>query len=389
MLQLSFTIKGRQCREVLDIPPTTANILYAQNLRSAIKLAVAQQRFVYSEFFPDSPNCIRFGETNMEQCEIGYLVEANLKLAERRGTLEASTIATQRRYFARQIKPAFGGMTITELRASHLEDWVVESGLKRSSAKSALACLRPVIKAAIADGIIVVNPISYIDWNKIIPKTERLASTKDKIDPLHENEIAAVLRAAGPEKTLFMFGLFTGMRVQELPLLKWENVDWRRNQILVEQALGRGAEGEYQKLTKTDKPRFVTLLPPALAALREQRAISELHSEYIFLDHKTSKLYALQTVADRWRSTLRRAKIRFRPVKQMRHTFASLMLTKGESEFWVADQLGHADLSMLRDHYAKWIPEQSGAAYTPKNDWSLGENSTDSARAARLDKKQH
>ena len=66
-------------------------------------------------------------------------------------------------------------------------------------------------------------------------------------------------------------------------------------------------------------------------------------------------------------------------MKQTRHTFASLMLSRGENPMWVAQQLGHSDLKMLRDHYGRWIPEEGG--YVPKNDWNVTGLSLDSEQS--------
>lgn len=46
---------------------------------------------------------------------------------------------------------------------------------------------------------------------------------------------------------------------------------------------------------------------------------------------------------------------RYRRPYQTRHTYASMMLTAGEPLGWVANQMGHSDLSMLARVYARWI----------------------------------
>ena len=39
----------------------------------------------------------------------------------------------------------------------------------------------------------------------------------------------------------------------------------------------------------------------------------------------------------------------------LRHTFASLLLQRGESPKYVQQQLGHASLSMTTDLYGQWL----------------------------------
>jgi integrase len=49
------------------------------------------------------------------------------------------------------------------------------------------------------------------------------------------------------------------------------------------------------------------------------------------------------------------AKVKYRNPYQTRHTYASMMLTAGESDRWVAAQMGHTDTGMINRIYGKWI----------------------------------
>jgi integrase len=59
----------------------------------------------------------------------------------------------------------------------------------------------------------------------------------------------------------------------------------------------------------------------------------------------------------RWRRALRAAGVRYRYPYQMRHTYASMMLSAGENPAWIARQMGHADWGMIRRTYARWMPD--------------------------------
>lgn len=58
-----------------------------------------------------------------------------------------------------------------------------------------------------------------------------------------------------------------------------------------------------------------------------------------------------------WMPALKRAKVKYRRPYQTRHTYASMMLTAGESIAWLAEQMGHADWASLRKTYAKFIKD--------------------------------
>jgi integrase len=111
--------------------------------------------------------------------------------------------------------------------------------------------------------------------------------------------------------------------------------------------------------TKTEAGRReVKLLAPAREALKAQKAYTYLKGAEVFQSPLTGERWT----GDRriregmWTSGLKRAKVRYRNPYQTRHTYASMMLTAGESVMWVASQMGHTDWSLTAKRYARWIP---------------------------------
>jgi integrase len=70
-----------------------------------------------------------------------------------------------------------------------------------------------------------------------------------------------------------------------------------------------------------------------------------------------------------WPKLLARAGVKHRRFYQCRHTFATLLLQAGADWQYVADQMGHANLKMLLDHYWKWRP---GSTRKPQTDLLAG-----------------
>jgi len=61
-----------------------------------------------------------------------------------------------------------------------------------------------------------------------------------------------------------------------------------------------------------------------------------------------------------WRRILKRAQLPHRPIKDLRDTFASQLLTAGAQLGYISRQLGHSDVSVTARHYARWA---GGDAY--------------------------
>lgn len=49
--------------------------------------------------------------------------------------------------------------------------------------------------------------------------------------------------------------------------------------------------------------------------------------------------------------------IKERRIYNLRHTFASIMITQGQNILWVSKMLGHKDVSITLKVYAKFIKE--------------------------------
>lgn len=59
----------------------------------------------------------------------------------------------------------------------------------------------------------------------------------------------------------------------------------------------------------------------------------------------------------RWRRTLTAAKVRYREPEQLRHTFASTMLSRNAPLLYVQGQGGWRSASVLLRVYARWMPQ--------------------------------
>ena len=56
-----------------------------------------------------------------------------------------------------------------------------------------------------------------------------------------------------------------------------------------------------------------------------------------------------------WYDAVRLTNVRYRPPKQMRHTYATLALSAGLPLEFISKQLRHTELETTRRHYARWL----------------------------------
>jgi len=162
----------------------------------------------------------------------------------------------------------------------------------------------------------------------------------------------------------------TGMRLGELLALRWGDVDFthkvafenaieeERPFIWVGHAYRRGTFNP----TKTGKSRTVDMSKQLRDVLRDhftkqkRKALKEGLDhipELVF--HANGKVIEQNSIRRVFKTVLRKAGLREIRFHDLRHTFASLLLSKGESPVYVKEQLGHHSIQMTVDIYGKWI----------------------------------
>lgn len=152
---------------------------------------------------------------------------------------------------------------------------------------------------------------------------------------------------------LFATALYTGMRRGELAGLKWDCIDFARNQIIVKRVRDRNG---LRDTTKSGKSRLIPINPslyPILLELWDKRTDDY---QLVFTKEDGSELNAhhLGRDFDKYQSSVDGLKrIRFH---DLRHTFASQFVMKGGSIYTLREILGHTDVKMTQ-RYAHLSPE--------------------------------
>ena len=359
-LQIFFSYKGMQCRETLKLSPTVKHIQYAQGLKLQIDNEIVLGKFDYSKYFPDSPKAKKFfGSTKVS---ILQLLEKQLSIFEamtKNKQMSHSTLNGYRKIINYDLIPCFGDFLISDLTTLHIKNWLDQQSAGLKTIKNKLSLLRMTIKDAIADGYIEKDPITGI--NERYFKSLAKESTYI-VEPFNEAEKELIINnATGQVKNLIQFGFWTGLRTSELIALKWSDVDLENGLIHIKQAkVLRVVKGPKSKAGI----RTVILLPKSKTALLQQKEYTFTGGEEVFHNPNSNQPWSTSTkVGDAWRKVLNIAGVKYRNSYQMRHTYASTLLSNGENISWLVTQMGHADTQMLRKVYAKWIPQNEKSGY--------------------------
>jgi integrase len=358
-IQIAFSYKGTECRELIPPGPltqTTVNL--AGGKRHEIQRRIAENTFIYADYFPDSPRAQQFdlGGTRV-------MLEARLRLTEEayerqvaNEKMSPSTLAGYvKAIHSERMRTFVAGRAIASVKPSELREFA--SGIEGTAkhVRNLLTPLRATFADALNDDLITFDPFSRIDMSALLKRT-----TKDsdyEVDPFTEQERDAIVAAARPDEApTIRFWLNAGPRPGELIAFKWPKVDFtnRKARIDVNQVVG------VEKLPKTAAGvRDVDLNDEAIAALIAQKPASFEAGGHVWLNPRTGKPWTTDAQLRKtlWVPLLERAGVRYRNPYQCRHTFASALLTAGQNPWYVADQLGHVDVQMVFRTYGKFIAQ--------------------------------
>lgn len=234
-----------------------------------------------------------------------------------------------------------------------------------------------VLNKAVDNEIILANPAHRLG---------KIGETKDNkkdIDPLTRKELKTLLDAVHtqfPEHyTLFLLLARTGMRIGEALALQWGDIDFTGRFINVKRSVARGRV----TAPKNGKIRRVDMSLQLTEALKLHKLESKKKGlalglgalpKYIF----TSEVGGLIDVYN-WRKrvfkkALQKAELREIRIHDLRHTYATLRISKGDNITDVSNQLGHYSVKLTLDVYDHWRPGKKKPEVDALDDDSLHPN---------------
>lgn len=352
-IRLRFTYQGTRRYEVLDLKPTPSNIQAAVRLAAQIKREIEFGVFDYAATFPNSrskPEVKTFGDFASE-----WLASI---------VVETSTMENYRPHISWWSKQ-FEGKRVDQITPMMIQKAVAERArtLSAKTVNNTLIPLRGVFKAAEAEGLIEKSPTD---------KIKNLKFQKPSPDPFTREELEQIIDYMGrypePIWAFYAFAFLTGLRGSEQHGLRWGDIDWKANKIIVRRAVVRGKE----KGTKSNRERYVDLSPRALDVLRRMRKHTQMRGDdhEVFCNPATAKAWKQDDLQSRldtyWYPTLRALGIRRRISYQTRHTYATTLLMAGVNVAYLARQLGHKTAKVTLERYARWLDDTDGGAEAGK-----------------------
>jgi integrase len=284
------------------------------------------------------------------------------------GSVRQSTYDRDTNLVNNHIKPVLGSLKLKKLNSAHVQNFYrnrLDTGLSASTVRKIHDILRRGLAQAVDWHLTQRNVANVVKPPRPVPK---------EIVALSTDETRRLLDAAAEDRleALYVLAVHTGMRQGEMLALRWQDVDIENAVLSVRRTLtrrgGKVAFGE----PKTKKSRrSIRLTPQAVDALRAHLE-RQLRDMEILGDHYQDQglIFTTDTGAPinpsnlRQRSftpLLKRAGLPHMRFHDLRHTCATLLLSRGVHPKFVQELLGHATIAITLDTYSHVMPSMGDA----------------------------
>ncbi len=361
--------KKSRCREALGLTDNNKNRSIAQAKDKAIEYELKHGRFDYLHFFPYGAKAHLFRQR--PGSDMLFSTWWDEWLEEK--SIRYNTALSWGSAYKVHIGPHFGHLTLPECNEHELlvfRKKMEGKSLKASSINDKI--MKPLcmcLLAAQRRGHISAYPCGAI---------KRLTEIPPDIDPFSFEELLHFLEVLKGKQPMYhdmvLIWSRTGLRPNELCALKWMHIDRFHNKALIrENRLRTGTDGPPKTSSSI---RDVDLRPAVMEALDRQWARTGLMDSYVFMTRNKGP-FSDAFLRKKFHFLLALAKLKYRPPKQLRHTFATLHIAAGENITWVSKMLGHASVEVTLKRYNRFVPNltrEDGTAFERIMDAHFGHN---------------
>jgi integrase len=256
------------------------------------------------------------------------------------------------------LKPTIGGVKLDRLNALQVQSVYgqkLEAGLSPRSVEIIHATLHKALKQAVR-------------WT-LIPRNVAEAATpprptRREITPLSQEQARTLLEAARGDAlyAFYVLAVTTGMRNGELLGLQWRDVDLEDRTLRVRRSVFNGVVSPPKTAAGH---RTIHLSGLAVAALKEHRLATAKQriSEWVF-STKAGRPISVHNIHNRsWKPLLKRAGLPASTrMHDLRHTCATLLLSRSVPVKVVSEMLGHGDVAITLSVYQSVLPHMQESA---------------------------
>jgi integrase len=286
-------------------------------------------------------------------------------------SIKASTSRGYKLSLKNHIIPVFGSKRLNEINSREISGFIYKmfnDGFRSQTVKNAKHCLSGILRHAYKnDQYITSNPA--IGVSVPTPPTEEPSRIPNPLTWDERDHFEKVWNEDfGEYYPLIICGFRTGLRISELISLQWDDIDFHNGHIIASRTATRG------KITtkpKTDSSsRIVRMTHQLINVLKIHLTASKKVClkngwkdlpQWVFYNQDGGMLNYDNFLNRVWNKAVLKSGLSRRTPHDMRHTYATLRLSKGDSLAEVSKEMGHRSPEITYKTYYKWLPEVSSS----------------------------
>ena len=281
-------------------------------------------------------------------------------------TVEKTTYNSYQMIVHKKIIPYFEQqrLKLNEIEARHIQSFYTYE-LRTVSGKTVVNehnLIHRALKYAVKMDLIVANPADKVDR----PKKEKYIADyyrADELDRLFE------VTKDHPYSLLIQMTAFYGLRRGEVLGLRWDAIDFDAGTVTIRHVALETAVNGVKKIIFEDRAKTKSSLRtlPLVNDFREKllmlkkrqeenrrlagKCYNTDYTDYIFVD-PLGNLFHPDTVTSQFKAILRQNGLREIRFHDLRHSCASLLLSRGDAMKEIQEWLGHSNISTTADIYS-------------------------------------
>jgi len=293
-------------------------------------------------------------------------------------TCKPSTESDYKGILKNHVSPIFGKIPVSQISRLMVKNFLmkkVNDGYASSTVTHMKNAISGVLNLAVDEETIPVNPAHNL--GKIFKKQ----SSELQVDPYNKDELKMLLdiyHKHFPNHYPMVLTLSrTGIRFGEALGLRWGDIDFDGRFITIQRSLSR-CKVESPKNGKSRKVDMSRQLTDVLRRLYTQRKKETLNKgwkyvpEWVFISSEGTPLNDSNWRKRVFYKALDMVGLRKVRIHDLRHSYATIRIVKGDNIADVSKQLGHHSVKLTMDIYYHWIPGGNKSEVDELDDFDLG-----------------
>lgn len=238
-----------------------------------------------------------------------------------------------------KLSETFGKKRLSDISADDVLEWQNTSPFAPRTIKNYRETFNFIMQRAVDNDLIRKNPVK-------LTKAPRQKMLKELVFYEEEDMKKIINAAQGQLKNYIQLCFFSGMRGSEMIALRWDDIDFVKDEIRVDSRIRSGNED----VTKSKKVRFIPIFTQSREALLRQHKLTA-HQDFIFLTQYGQHYATPKDLSGGFRDLTVKLGLQKGTGHDMRRSFNTLLKQLEYPEDWILKVIGHMDIAVNQKHY--------------------------------------